>query len=362
MAFPTGWTGRQKITIDATKVSGTSNFTNMPILIKDSNIPDAAYAAMLTTGADIRFTSDLEGTTELAFEIVAIDTTAKTAEIWVKIPTLDYDDNTILYMWYGNASATAYAVTDTYGAQAVWVSNFSAVHHLKDLTTSTVNDSTANNIDGTKSSANNPIEATGKIGKGQTFTSDLINLGDSAGLDFGTGEFAIFAWANHNSIAAGTTYFVAGKLENSGNFDGPLIKVDTSGYAVFSYRSGGVAYETTGASTDLTDGNWHRWVAVRRAAGIYIYIDGVQVGSNTNAATQNNEDHNEAFVIGSERSGTTASGWPGSIDEVFVWKGTAPSADWMVTEFNNHNDPTTFLTMTDEPLAGSSSGSFLLFF
>lgn len=348
MAFPVGWTGRQKVTIDATKVTGSANLTDFPMLITDSNIPDAVYAAMLSTGADIRFTSDLAGTTELAFEIVAIDTTAKTAEIWVKVPTLKYDTDTLIYMWYGKADATAYAVTDTYGARAAWKSAYTSVHHLKDATTSTVTDTTGT-FNGTKSSANNPIEGTGKIGKGQTFTGDLINIGDGAGLDFGTGEFAVFAWANHNSIAAGTTYSLAGKLENGANYDGLLIKVDTSGYADLAWRSGAVAYEAIGA-TDLTDGVWHRWAAVRRSTGIYIYIDGVQVGSNTNANTQNNEDNADAFCIGSERSGTTASGWPGLIDEVFVWKGTAPTADWILTEYNNQSAPTTFLAITAEPL------------
>ena len=63
MAFPTGWTQLAHIQIDYTKVSGSSNLTNFPALIKDGNLPANVYSNIEADGKDLRFTTDSAGTT-----------------------------------------------------------------------------------------------------------------------------------------------------------------------------------------------------------------------------------------------------------------------------------------------------------
>jgi len=95
---------------------------------------------------------------------------------------IDYDADTDFYYYYDNDASdnTTYigAVNTTAGGN-VWDSNFKAVYHMADATTSTIYDSTSNNNDGTKKGANEPAEATGKVGQGQDFdgTDDYIDTG-----------------------------------------------------------------------------------------------------------------------------------------------------------------------------------------
>lgn len=292
-------------------------------------------------GADLRITSDEAGTTELPFEIVKISPAGETSQVWFSLPTLYHDQDSNFYVWSGNNRATPYSRGAYFGQWNTWQSNFSLVDHLEDATTSGTVDSTINQRSGTKTSAGNPAVAAGVIGNGQSFSSDLINYGDYSGFDFGTGEFAIFVYARTN-ITPGDIRMMFGKLENAGSFDNFYLAVSSSGYPTFIYRTGATPYDATYANDD-TDNVWRRYVAVRRSTGIYLYRNGVQVASNTNAAVQNNEDNSDAFVLGSERSGTTASAWSGELDELMVWKGTAPSADWIATEYTMLNSPDTFV-------------------
>ena len=96
---------------------------------------------------------------------------------------------TDFYMYYDdNAGHNTTYISKSGGtaAQSAWDGNFKAVYHMNDgASTSAIYDSTSNNNDGTKEAANEPIEATGKVGKGQDFdgTNDRITVANNEGLD-----------------------------------------------------------------------------------------------------------------------------------------------------------------------------------
>jgi len=73
----------------------------------------------------------------------------------------------------------------SYNPTQVWDSNYLAVYHMTDTTTSTITDSTSNDYDCTKKGANEPIESTGEIGQAQDFdgSDDYIACGDINELD-----------------------------------------------------------------------------------------------------------------------------------------------------------------------------------
>jgi len=80
-----------------------------------------------------------------------------------------------------------------------------------------------------------------------------------------------------------------------------------------------------------------------------IYLDGFQINSDSPGGTHNGTNAN--FAI-SRNCFTCSSGefFNGTIDEVKI-SNTARSADWIATEFNNQNSPSTFYTGSAEMTA-----------
>jgi len=128
------WQLRKAITIDATKVSSGPH-TNFPVLVNlssDSSLASRAQA----DGDDILFTSS-DGTTKLSHEIEKYGSSTGELVAWVKVPSLSSASNTVLYMYYGDAS-----VASQQDATNVWDSNYTGVWHLSETGTGTRYDST----------------------------------------------------------------------------------------------------------------------------------------------------------------------------------------------------------------------------
>ena len=94
----------------------------------------------------------------------------------------------------------------------------------------------------------------------------------------------------------------------------------TSGNLSFYISDGGAFYLSPDASQSVWDGNWHLVAGTYDGASVRLYVDGVQVGTGTPAATSINYtglDHTN-FDIGAYR-GTCTLGFTGAIDEVRVF-------------------------------------------
>ena len=74
---------------------------------------------------DIRFTNQ-GGTVLLDYEIQLYDKTGNEMIAWVEIPTLDYNDDTTIYMYYDNAGSP----TDQSDASGTWSNGYVAVWHM----------------------------------------------------------------------------------------------------------------------------------------------------------------------------------------------------------------------------------------
>lgn len=104
----------------------------------------------------------------------------------------NYDQASIyLARYHGSWDNLIAAISDGASPTEVWDSNFKGVWHKKDLTTSTIADSTGVN-NGTKKAANQPIETNGKIAKAQNYdgADDYITCGNNASLQI-TGALTI---------------------------------------------------------------------------------------------------------------------------------------------------------------------------
>ena len=136
-----------KATITFNGYGKTETLTNFPALVNiGTNIvgylPSQSLGAT-TNGDDLRFTL-VDGTTELNYEKELWSVSTLTNSIfWVQIPTLTNGAQIIAY-WGKNTTSPVYTTNG-----ATWDSNFKGVFHLRNGTTLSASDSTANTNNGT---------------------------------------------------------------------------------------------------------------------------------------------------------------------------------------------------------------------
>ena len=103
-----GYSFRKQITIDNTKVSGSTDHIDFPFLVNvtDPDLRTTGNGGDVTNanGYDIAFTSS-DGVTLMDHEIEFYAAITGEYVAWVRIPILDYDDDTEIYMYYGNNAA-----------------------------------------------------------------------------------------------------------------------------------------------------------------------------------------------------------------------------------------------------------------
>lgn len=364
MAFPTDWGRKCKLTIQNAKVPGT--LTDFPVLLDLSNLPsemfdaDGSYPA-LNGGGDIRFSSDAAGTTQLACEIVSFvtnnDPALGSAEIWVKIPSLASATDTDFYVWYNKAGETQPAVTDTYGRNNVWDSNFKLVQHMSQDPSGTAPqmiDSTSNSNDGTSAGTMTSGDlVAGKVGKGLDFdgTNDYINHGDSASLDI-TGALTLSAWVKMvNNPVTGSEGVISKFRHETGNLDqrAYCAYITTSGLFKSQISNDGtyndgVSSNAVGGTTDVADGTY-RFLSVVfvPSTSLKVYVDGVEDGSSTTSIIASLYNSPAPFWTGLWYDSPDANRYAQAIiDEVRV-SSVARSANWLLTEYNNQSSPGTFV-------------------
>lgn len=330
-ANTTDWTQVAK-KIDYTKVSGSANLTNFPVLIKDGNIPDAMYAGLQSAGQDFRITTDSTGAVEVPFEIVAIDTTAKTAEIWAKIPTVSYTANTNLYFWYGNANAVAYDANAPFGSQNVWSSQYKYIDHLQgDAIDETSNAVTTTDTSVTFNTTN------GKFTQGGGFASASNSRIEVSSNIVQTGNFTVSMW-----VKAPASDFLAGNVDYSvdyGFFTLSTTATSKVEFNVFANPTSSFAKATSNNS--LSNSTYKLLHATRDGTNIKLYLDGSFDVQTAWSTAQISTDRGTRFGIGKNGAGWV-SPLEGTIDEIRV-SNTASSADWIATEYANQNSPSTFI-------------------
>jgi hypothetical protein len=330
MWYNASWNNRIKITQDHTKVPSTQ--TDIPVYVDLYGMPTAFFSHVLSTGADIRVTTS-DGTTEVAIQVVAIDTGAKTGQLWFKAPSLSSTVNTDFYIYYGNPSASAYATTDPYGRNAVWSNGFQNVYHLETGNSSDSSGNFPNAVD------NGSGSGTGKIGLDRTFsgTSSYINTGDISPSNWA--NVTVEAWV----YLTGTTSAYYGVFYKNAFTDLGRFLIRGSDGLVYVQNANGNMLSASGAVARNTRVKVE--YAYDQTAGYeYVYVNGTQVASR--ARTGDIVKNTTNLWIGRGYSNDTYA-WKGAIDE-FRIANVARSADWRTTSYNNENSPSTFYSVGSE--------------
>jgi len=210
------WAYRIPITVPAAAVD--ANLTNVPVYLDASDLPADFHTNVASNGCDIRFGA-ADGTTELAGELVSYDSVGDTGELYFLAPSLDSATDTVFYIYYGNASATCYAATGTYGSQAVWADYHFVAHDGGDTdstgnvtatvigtplptigaATGIVGDATQYNVGGGVKQGitlpDPPVHLSG------FYVSAFVNYSSVAGADF------MYLWQHGNSVTSGEDYY-----------------------------------------------------------------------------------------------------------------------------------------------------------
>lgn len=335
------YTTRIKLTIDNTKVDST--LSDFPVLVKLTS-SELDFAKANADGFDIRFTQS-DGSTLLKYERERHDNGNSLAEYWVKIPSISSSADTDFYMYY-RTTDTADGADPT----NVWDANYKAVWHLKNKTTSTIEDSTSNNDDGTKVGAGEPAEADAKIGKGQLFDGDNDEISTTNNCP--AGNFTIEAWCkNTTSSEAGWDAFYGAGLELSG-FISKQDEPSSDSYRL-RFHIGGAANYIQSDEGITTLNVWEHYVATWNGSSGQLYLNGSPITTNVIGTPANPTA--TAVILGDREDGNP---WQGYIDEVRV-SDSARTAAWLKASYNSGND--SLLTYGgEERILTATVGTFVL--
>ncbi len=325
---------RVKITINSSQVPSTQ--TNFPVYVNLANLPAGFWSNVKSDGSDIRVTNS--SGTELAREVVAINTGTSAGELWFKANSIS--DASYYYIYYGKPSATEPTANSTYGSQNVWDSNYVSVHHLKETGTNpTVYDSTSN---ANTSNVNTwTPTASSKVGSGGQLVSGTnhIEFPDSSSFDSINTNNAVTLsmWINWT----GSTESYNTLLGRYGASSGSEIMLKSNGKLAWYVNNAGNNIDGTGTNT-LVTGSWYYITAVYSTSGGKVYVNGNQdasvgygsaVGTTTSVPMQIGHDQ-----FGSGRY------YRGYFDEARI-SNIVRAPNWITTEYNNQNSTTTFYSV-----------------
>lgn len=318
------------VTTNHLKVPSTQ--TNFPVLATST------IATMKTVGNgghvqnangyDIYCYSDSVLTTRIPCEREKYVASTGELVMWVKVSSLSSSADNVVYYGYGDASVSTDPNLDaTYGAAAVWDSNYRGVWHLPNGSSLNVTDSTAINT----STNHSATAVTGQIDGGAGFFSATIDGGAGT---IGASVFTASTWVNPSVTSRGD---LVTKWVSDGEFN--LLYGLTAGKPQFFIGSG--SNSGVGA-TAMTTGTWNYVVGTYDGTTISVYLNGV-LQSSTTASPALITGRNYTFGNNLDGDGPLN----GSLDEVRV-SSSARSADWITTEYNNQSNVATFVTFGSE--------------
>jgi type II secretory pathway pseudopilin PulG len=339
---------RKSIEIQEAEVTCTSNMNNFPVMVQLTGadfleVEDDVDA----DGFDIIFKAEDDATcggTGLApcildHEIELYDETNDKLVAWVRIPVLDYNDNTTIYLYYGNGAVTEATENPT----GVWDSNYIGVWHLKE-TTGTHYDSTSGN-NGTPGGGVIQ-DAIGQIDGADSFdgNDDYVEIGTTG---WTTTNMTFTAWVSLDALEDHSYLF--GHTTQPAFAD--RIQIYTSGTAptVLGLGLGDTHAKDTGST--LSTGTRYHVALVKDATNYWVYLNESLDMSGTYTGLSNLQTYADIGNTG-DAPGRTES-WRGMIDEVHICR-TVRDLCWIETEHSNQKTSSTLVSVGGEVPSGEA--------
>jgi biopolymer transport protein ExbB len=293
------WSGRQKITLDATPAGADlkQELVNVPVLVRLST-GKFDFLAAREDGADIRLVAG-DDKLPLPFHVESYDPLNEMALVWVQVPKLAPGAKTDIWLYYGNQAAPSAS-----DPKATWDANHTLVLHFADRD-GQFRDATAYNHALTQEGV--VASPSGLIGNGALFNgASRVTVAAVPALRIAPpGGFTFSAWVKPGEGNTEAALFRQQEGDNA-----LVVGVDAQGlYARF-----GTA-ET--ARVPFPPGAWQH-VAVTWSDRLVVYLNGVESAAAPAAVAELGGD----LVVGERFSG--------EMDEVRL-SNVARSPAWLRT-------------------------------
>jgi biopolymer transport protein ExbB len=244
------WAFRKPITLDAKAAGVTGEQTNVPVLIR-LHEGVLKFTDVAADGADIRFVAE-DDKTPLKYHIEKFDPIFNLGFVWVQVPKVEANKPVKIWMYYGNAKATAESNSkDSYDANQVLVYHFGEKG-------SPATDATSYRNNATNASA---IDESGLIGNSARFDgSASLNLPATASIPAGSG-LTWSAWVKPTAAETSVIYAQRGanSLVVGLNNGAPYVSIDNAASPL---------------SAQIADNSWHHLAVVANATQTTLYVDG----------------------------------------------------------------------------------------
>ncbi len=338
--FAEGWEYRKMITVDHTLVAGNLQHFPVVLTVTDSDLRDKAQ----NDGDDILFMDGVGVATRLYHENEEFDGSTGHLVAWVNVSSLDPNNDTIFYMYYGNIASS-----DQQCPEKVWDSDFVLVQHFNEKS-GILFDSTTYSNDGIAYGGVNQ-NVVGKIGNANGFdgSDDYVESANSQSLN-PSNYISLEAWYKPISFRGSGSDPIIDKGYYS----------DQSPYYQYHLAVVGDTYPTqqarfefyiaNSAFQDVRTGNnfwipnvWYHLVGTYDGSTMRLYINGELIDTRTVVSTMTDFGKDVRIARFTNRYNCL----PGTIDEVRI-SSFSRSADWILTEYHNQNNPSSFLDFGPE--------------
>ena len=334
------------ITIQSAKVAGDLTDYVVYVDLKDLGVP--FWDTVANGGGDIRVYKD-DGVTELPREVVFCDTATKTGELHFKYTgTLSSSSDTIVKI-HADGVSSDYAPSATYGRNNVWTSNFLAVWHLGETfsSDSTATDSTGNGRNFTIN--NTPSNAGGKL-SGDTLSLNGVNeyleYNDSSDV-FAVQPITVSFWFKPHSVGTSIEDLISKGLSavdrTKFSWQFAYNRATTDDIRFLVSDSSDISQISTTSNLVNTWELIHGTVNASNQSELF--NNATSIGTDNTTSSINTNPTVKVLSLG--RSGGSGNYFDGDVDEIRI-RSTVSSSDWVSTEYNNQNSPSTFYTVGSE--------------
>ena len=356
------WSNSRNIVLNtsATGANVAGTVTNFPVLVRLGQAEASIFSQALAAGADVRF-AKANGVTRLPYEIVSWNSSAKSAEIWVKVDTV-YGNNATqsIKMFWGNGGA---ADSSAPGAVFGTSNGFVSVVHLGGVDSVTAR---ANSVTGAPGAILR--NAGGQFGSipGMIGTADRIGptgVGTNAGTDSLGGAFLdlgrnmAFAdnnYAGFSNFSSGLSWSTWVYLDAVVNFERYFFMWDgteANRFGVIRNNNLGIGtrwgpnnatYNVNSASPVPVAGQWYHMAVSKggTTSAVQLYLNGALVENSGSVPNITNVARNRVFI---GRANDATNYLNGRIDEQRL-ANTARTADWVKLDYESQK---TYQTLTD---------------
>jgi biopolymer transport protein ExbB len=320
------WTIRKRIVLDTGSTGAGVNDPPgpVPVLVRlfDGNFQ---FAGAQADGSDLRFVAE-DGKTPLAFHIEKFDPLLNEAFVWVKVPEVKPAAQTVIWLYYGNASGKAGKAEN---AKGTYDENTILVYHFAEHAQPAFDSS------GTGNNAQNPgVPADGAmIGTGLRVDGKAtITIPASPSLFWMEGSALTWsAWVKFGPPQPRAVFFSRRNGDKrfliGANNGVPFVEV--------SYQGGTVSSE---AGAPVAANTWSHLTVVAAGEKITLYLDGQPYAEL--AAPLPALDG--PAVLGGDGVGglmnASGAGFTGEIDELQISKVARPAAAIKLAAFGQGRD------------------------